>query len=209
MARARFKDSKMILGEGGTWHTLETCVWHSPFALSDFQDLSPLYNSLEEFFVKRLNVKKASPSLLINEVKRMADTPSPRVHDIRTRLIEIGMMLARTSIDESVSKALMSLKDTKFLPKKMNDGVSVLVGKTDDFAIADHHRYCDALADQDVLLEFDVHEVQILHVVFEHMGLTQRYLSAMVREVSMVGETLLEDEQLSQQLHAKAYALYW
>ncbi|KAH6212673.1 hypothetical protein HBI42_148920 [Parastagonospora nodorum] len=206
--KARFKESKMILGEGGTWHTLETCVWHSPFALSDFQDLSPLYNSLEEFFVKRLNVKKASPSLLINEVKRMAETPSPCVHDIRTRLIEIGMMLARTSINGSVSKALMSLKDTKFLPKKMNDGVSALVGKTDDFAIADHRRYCDALADQDVLLDFDVHEVQILHVVFEHMGLTQRYLSAMVREVSMVGETLLKDEQLSQQLHAKAYALY-
>ncbi|KAH4095486.1 hypothetical protein HBH46_167370 [Parastagonospora nodorum] len=206
--KARFKESKMILGEGDTWHTLETCVWHSPFALSDFQDLSPLYNSLEEFFVKRLNVKKASPSLLINEVKRMAETTSPRVHDIRTRLIEIGMMLARTSIDDSVSKALMSLKDTKFLPKKMNDGVLVLVGKTDDFAIADHRRYCDALADQDVLLDFDVHEVQILHVVFEYMGLTKRYLSAMVREVSMVGETLLKDEQLSQQLHAKAYALY-
>lgn len=199
----------MILGEDGTWHTLETCVWHSPFALSDFQDLSALYNSLEDFFVSRLNVKRASHSLLINEVKRMAETPSPRVHDIRTRLIEIGMMLARTSIGDSVSKALTNLKETMFLPKKISGGASVLVCKADDFAIADHQRYCDALADQDVLLDFDVHEVQILHVVFDHMGLTQRYLSSIVREVSVVGETLVEDEQLSQQLNVRACALYW
>jgi len=209
MTRTKFNESNMILGEDGTWHTLGTCVWHSPFTLSEFQDLSPLYKDLENFFVRRLNVKKASPSLLVNEVKRMTETPSLRVHDIRIRIIEIGMMLARTSISDSVSKALTNLKDTKFLPKKMSGGVSVLVGKADDFAIADHQRYSDALADQDVLLDFDVHEVQILHVVFNHMGLTHRYLSAMVREVSMVGETRLADGQLSQQLHARAYALYW
>jgi hypothetical protein len=51
--------------------------------------------------------------------------------------------------------------------------------------------------------------VQILHAVFQHMELTHRYLSATVKEVSTIGDTLLEDEQLSQQLRARAYALYW
>lgn len=158
--------------------------------------------------MRRLRVKKASAIMLINEVKRMAGEASPRLQEIRTRLIEIGMMLARTPIDDGTKRALNGLQDVKFLPK-MIAGTAVLVGIADNFAIPDHQRYSDALAAQDVLLDLQVHEVQSLHTVFLHLGLTQRYLSAIVKEVSTVGEGLTEDETLSKQLHAKAYALYW
>jgi hypothetical protein len=207
--RASFKEEKLVLGENGIWHTTATCLWQSPFTLTDFQDVSTIYNGLEDFFVRRLKVNKASPSMLINEVKRMAKETSPQAHIIRTRLVEIGMILARTPIEDSVSKSLESLKDAKFLPKKLDGGAAVLVGVADDFAISDHQRYGDAFADEDVLLDFGVHEVQSLHAIFQHMGMTHRYLSAAVREVSTVGDLLIEDEQLSQQLHDKAYALYW
>jgi hypothetical protein len=147
--------------------------------------------------------------MLINEVKRMAGEALPPIVQIRTRLIEIGMMLAKSSIDDNTLRALMSLREVDFLPKKVSGGTSVLVGVTDDFAILDHLRYGCALVGHDVLLDFGVDEVQILHVVFRHIGLTDRYLSSMVKEVSTVGENSNEDETLSSQLRAKAFALYW
>lgn len=146
--------------------------------------------------------------MLINEVKRMAEATPPRIDEVRTRLTEIGMLLAKTTIDESVARALNSLEEVNFLPK-VTGGTSVLVGVADDFAIADHPRYADAFAEHNVLLDFRVHEVQGLHNVFRHMGLTHRYLSAMVTEASAVGNECEEIESLSAQLRGKAYALYW
>lgn len=207
--RTAFNEKELVLGDDGTWYTLSKCLWGSPFALSGFQDLSTLYVGLEDFFVRRLKVKKATLSMLIAEVKRMAKATRPEIEQIRTRLIEIGMMLARTSIDESVSKALDSLKATKFLPQKLEDGTVTLVGIEDDFAIADHKRYSDAFASSHTLLDFEVHETQSLHSVFKYMGLTHRYLSSMVEEVSEIGENCVENEALSQQLQVKAYALFW
>lgn len=198
-----------MLGEDGSWHTRHTCLWSSAFPLAGFQDLSNIYPELESFFVSRLDIKKASSGMLIEEVHRMAGKPQPQISDIRLRLIEIGMMLARSSIDSSVARALDSLKDVKFLPKKSSDGTSTLVNVTNDFAIADHRRYGDALAGHGVLLDFQVDEVQILHVVFQHLGLTHRYLSTKVKEVSRVDADSSENETLSHQLQAKAYALYW
>jgi hypothetical protein len=177
--------------------------------LTGYQDLSTIYNGLEGFFVQRLRVKKASPSMLINEIKRMAEAEIPRISDIRTRLVEIGMMLANIAIDNSILKALESLKATKFLPKKASGGTTVLVGVSEDFAIPDHQRYSNALAGHNVLLDLQVHEVQTLHIVFMHLGLTDRYLSSTVKEVSTVGVDFSDDEPLSLQLQAKAYALYW
>ena len=84
-----------------------------------------------------------------------------------------------------------------------------LVGIEDDFAIADHNLYSDAFASSHTLLDFEVHETQSLHSVFKYMGLTHRYLSSMVEEVSEIGENCVENEALSQQLQVKAYALFW
>jgi hypothetical protein len=184
-------------------------LWKTPFAISGIQDLSIIYPSLEDFFIKRMLVKKATPSMLILEIKRMASQELPQISDIRKRLIEVGTLLARSKMDDNVSKALDALKEIKFLPKKIDEDVSALVGLADDFAIPDHQQYSEASAGRSVLLDFKVAEVQILHVIFSYLGLTQRYLSALVSEESMIGDETLEDETLSIQLREKAYALLW
>ncbi|KAH7070360.1 hypothetical protein BKA63DRAFT_605622 [Paraphoma chrysanthemicola] len=206
--KTAFAEKKLVFGENGCWHTLRTCLWRSPFGLEGFQDLSTIYPDLERFFVRKLGVKKASPSMLINEVKRMAEESEPRIGEIRTRLLEIGMMLNKTPVESSISRALDNLKEVKFLPKKQSQQPPVLVGVADDFAISDHARYGETLTSYDVLLDFQLHETQIMHTMFTHLGLTHRYLSAMVKEVSAVGELTLVDDQLSRELQLKAYGLY-
>ncbi|KAF1842835.1 uncharacterized protein K460DRAFT_367777 [Cucurbitaria berberidis CBS 394.84] len=203
-----FSEETMILGEDGSWHTRHTCLWRSPFPLTGFQDLSNIYPELEDFFVRHLRIKKASPGMLIDEVKRMANEAHPRISEIHRRLVEIGMLLAKTGVESSVARALDALKEVEFLPKKLADGTLILVDVEDDFAISDHPRYGNALSGHGVLLDFRVDEVQILHAVFQHLGLQSRYLSVMVQEVSRVGVDSSENESLSTELQSKAYALY-
>jgi hypothetical protein len=207
--RKLFSEKKMVLGDNYTWHELSTCLWRSSFALANFQDLSLIYGDLESFFVRRLRVKKASPSMLIKEVGRMAEERLPQIAELRTRLVDIGMMLTKIPVDDSIAQALTSLKEVKFLPKRVSAGASTLVAVTDDFAIADHERYCAAFAEHDVLLDFQLDEVSMLHPMFQRLGISHRYLSNVVEEISTVGEDSHVDEILSQQLVAKAYALYW
>lgn len=207
--RKQFSEKKMIFGDDHQWYTLSSCLWSSTFALVGFQDLTAIYNSLEPFFVRRLGVKKASLSMHIKEVKRMAGELQPQIGQITSRLVEIGMMLAARPVDDSIARALASLQEVKFLPMRMVDNTVVLVAAVDRYAIPDHERYRDAFSGHGVLLDFDVEEVQLLHPIFKHLRLTKRYLSNLVKEVSTVGDDTRVDNKLSRQLVAKAYALYW
>lgn len=207
--RTAFLGKALIFNENGTWHKLSTCLWECSFTLTDYLNVSTSYPDLEDFFVRRLRVKKADPSMLIDEVRRMVVRAKPNIADIRMRLIEIGMMMTKSPVDLSMHASLDALQEIAFLPKSLADGTSVLVSTTDDFAISDHQRYGDALGGYGVLLDFRVEEVQILHSLFVYLDLADRYLSVIVEEVSTVGADSVTNDELSEQLRAKAYALYW
>lgn len=164
-----------MLDEKGEWHSLDTCFWNSPSPLEGYVDLQATYPGLEKFFIKRMKTKKVSPAMLIGELKRMAEQKAPQVEDIRLRLIGIASLLIQSNIDFNIERALEELRTVRFLPKRQEDSKIVLIGMGDDFAISDHVRYGKALADRSILLDFDIYETQILHVVFQRLGLTSRY----------------------------------
>jgi hypothetical protein len=159
--------------------------------------------------VKQLRVKTASVSILVGQLTRLAKEQRPPVERMRQMLIEIGMMMARSGVDEKLSKALESLKKVKFLPIKVLNSIPALAGIDDDFAIPDHPRFARAFQGHSVILDLSLHESQILDSLFSHLGLVDRYLSNAVTETSVVGEGALESRVLSQELRAKAYALFW
>ncbi|ORY18241.1 hypothetical protein BCR34DRAFT_596464 [Clohesyomyces aquaticus] len=206
--REHFRQHRSLPDPDGIWHTLATCVWDPPFPLSGYQDLHSLYPDLEEFFTKRLKIKKVNLVMMIGEIKRMAEHPEPRIEEIRLRLIETGRIFAKSVVDSNVARALQNLEEVKFLPKRVTNNALILVGVRDEFTILDHPRYGKALASHGVMLHFTIEETQILHVLFRHLLLTRRYLSVAVAEESSVeGEVALDDE-LSRQFRDKAYALY-
>jgi hypothetical protein len=124
-------------------------------------------------------------------------------------LIEIGTMMARSGVDDKLSKALEGLKKVNFLPIKVLNNTPALAGIDDDFAIPDHPRFERAFQGHLVILDLSLDESQILDSLFRHLGLADRYLSNAVKETSVVGEGALESRVLTQELRAKAYALFW
>lgn len=147
--------------------------------------------------------------MLVNELRGMAIEREPRIEDIRRQLIHVGGIIARSGIDEPLSRALNDLMGVPFLPKRTVDGTLELVSVQDDFAILDHDRFGAAFADHYVLLNFERNDVQILDTMFKYMSLTRRYLSVSVKERSTVSEDAVPSEALGQSLQAKAYALFW
>lgn len=197
------------MGVNDVWHKLDTCVWQSPFRLSGKEDLSLVYPDLEDVFVKRFKVKKVKSHMLINEISKMVEKDAPDYTEVKERLLRIGMILAKSFLDQAAKDALEKLALMKFLPMRLSDGSAVLVDKLAVYAIADHARYANAWAGKGILLDFTVEEVQILNVMFNYLALGHRYLSTLVTERSAVGEEMQEDTGLSQQLQNEAYALYW
>jgi hypothetical protein len=159
--------------------------------------------------VKRLKVKKVTPGMLVDEIAKMVNKKTPNYDRIRKRLIDVGMVLAKTELDEATQNALDALLEIEFLPKRSANGNTTLLAAYDHYAIADHTRYASAFAEQNILLDFSVEEVQIMNVMFEHIGVKERYLSSLVVEESTVEDGAEEDDDLSHQLQAKSYALYW
>jgi hypothetical protein len=51
--------------------------------------------------------------------------------------------------------------------------------------------------------------MQTMNSVFMRLGLSHRYLSQLIKEVSTIGDDVQGDEGLTLQLQMKAYALYW
>jgi len=118
-------------------------------------------------------------------------------------------MLTTTKLDKATKDSLSDLAASKFLPKRLVGGGTTLLSRHDAYAIRDHARYCSAFEEHDILLDFSVEEVQIMNVMFTHIGVKRYYLSSLVVEKSTVEDDSEEDGALTQQLQAKAYALYW
>ncbi|KAF2449759.1 hypothetical protein P171DRAFT_405262 [Karstenula rhodostoma CBS 690.94] len=180
----------------------------SPFPLAGYAELSQIYPDLEDFFVKQLGVDKANPSMLIEEINKMAKKDSPNVDIIGKRLIDVGRLVLKSGFDLTLSKAIARLAEVKFLPKPAENGCKTLVGKSDDFCIDDHRRFATAFKHCGILLDFSAEEVHVLSTLFEHLGLSDKYLSRAVREESAVGEEIIEHEASAKAFRSKAYALY-
>lgn len=207
--RETFQDDELVFDGNEAWHKLDTCYWSSPYPIAGYVDLQSTYPKHENFFTKRLGVKRVSLPMLIREVEKMAGQKYPKIADIQLRLVEVGRILAKNDFDQDTLEALESLRKVSFLPKRLTEGKRALVGIEDDFAIIDNPRYGKALADHGILLDFDIHETQMMHVMFQHYGLTSRYLSVAVNEQSTISGDSLENFSMSRLLQVKAYALYW
>ncbi|OCK75451.1 hypothetical protein K432DRAFT_429408 [Lepidopterella palustris CBS 459.81] len=203
-----FNKKKLLLSCQG-WSAPSSCYWESPNPLVEYQGLNSLYPNLKSLFVEGLGVQIASADFFVEELIKLVEEPSPWVQRIRGIILEIGLRITKTTVDERLADSLQALRKVKFFPIKSQGNASVLLkGLDDDFAIPNHDRFNKAFQGESILLDFSLRETQILHPLFEYFGLLDKCLSVAVKEQSEVPEGAMEDQALSQKLRAKAYALY-
>lgn len=146
--------------------------------------------------------------MLVDDLIEMIKKDDKDIEGIRKQLLTIGRIAKKEKMDGDFSEALERLQKVAFLPMKKDNAV-ILVGIEYPFAISDHDRFGTAFKNCDILLDFNPAETSILDPIFQHLDLTDRYLSAAVEEVSDVGGDVEESQLLAEPLRQKAYALYW
>src|SRR5437667_8991387 len=116
----RALNEKELVFTGRKWCTLSSCLWASPFRISRCEVIGNLYSDLEGFFVTKLRVKTASASMLVKQLTKLAKSQHPPVEKMRQMLVEIGMMIAKSRVDDMFLKGLEELRKVKFLPIKVH-----------------------------------------------------------------------------------------
>jgi hypothetical protein len=168
-----------------------------------------LYGELKTFFVDHLLIKDANAILLIKQISLLAKETCPNGQQIRQLILEAGMLLQKSQMDDELSKALNELAELAFLPVRCSDGDVRLRKPTDAFAIHDHVRYFAVFSKHPIFLDFSIEDSRKLHRLFSLMRIDHRYLSNMVKEISVVGTRAELSTVLSENLKKRAYALYW
>ena len=158
------------------------------------------YQGLEKFFVNRMLVHKPNIPLLVEAVLVVANQKTPQIQEIKDLIKELNSFGPH-------APDLDRLNGAPILPIKGTDGVIRLVKATDAFAIVDRVHYLELFADKIPVMDYSREETHRLEAFFSALGLEQRYMSRLVRELSMVNGAS-NDVALSAEMRRKAYSIF-
>jgi hypothetical protein len=166
--------------------------------------LEPLYPDLAELFVDYFGVPKLNFALAYQQLVEVGSTV-PTIAYAKNLLWSLAALLAadnesRPSFGDEASLC-------RVFPVKLPDGSTRLLSAIDNFAIVDRQHYALYLKDKIKVLDFSMDEVRRLKPFIKWTGLTDRYLSRLVAERTVVEDDLCAmDRPLTRNLVGKAGA---
>ncbi|KAL2441693.1 hypothetical protein ABEF95_016142 [Exophiala dermatitidis] len=202
--REEFNGNRLIY-VGQKWLKPSECLWNCTVAISGRQPLDQVYDRLKEFFVKKLKVKTMNINVLLQELGRTAEKPSPDVDEVKRIILTVGELLASDPEVEVNEKQLRNLEKTAFLPVRGPKGLD-LFSVDQAFAINDHQRYGQLFENQAKILDFGHEKMTSLYPLFKLLDLEDRFLSGLVVPKTTVDQSTAH-EALGYYIRDRAYAL--
>jgi hypothetical protein len=165
-------------------------MWSSTTKIQGRISLNEVYPDLEEFFVDFLGVARLTLDMAYNELKSKGDSvPAPSIQEINANIFALNSLLQARSVSDS-SPNPRELLNCKVLPVRyptVDGQIDVrLTAPSTDFAIVDREFLHEAFASQIKLLDFTLDETRRLRPFIDWLGLSGRYLSVVVKEISTV-----------------------
>ena len=177
--------------------------------MTEVEVIGPLYPDLMSFFQGRLRIKVATASMMIKELCKLATSKNIAIDKIKEALLKIGRFVAKEDHDEKMDDALEELKLLPFIPVIASQGACGRARPTDAFVVNDHDRYFRAFHGQVDFVDISQEDSHTVSMLFDMLDIGSKYLSKSVREESAIGDDVNEDDLLTDELRAKAYALFW
>lgn len=166
--------------------------------------LESFYPDLSELFVDYLGVPKLNFTLVYQQLLDIGSN-SPDISSAKNLLWSLSVLLAASNESRPAFGDEASL--CRAFPVRMPDGTTRLLTALDNFAIIDRQHYAQALKDKIKVLDFTLDEVRRLKPLISWAGLTNRYLSRLVAERTVVEDDLCTmDRPLTRDLVRKAAA---
>ena len=186
------------------WAKISECLWSNATEIRGKFNLNAYYDDdLENFFLDFLGVERLHFSIVYDELLGV-DPQATSVEKVKDLLWSLNSFLGKEHQKASPERLLKK----PILPIRYPDGSVRLVSTAVDFAIIDRQSYGEEFRNKVKTLDFNHSEVHKLQAFLRWAIIELRYLSHLVKELSVVesGVTYpLSDSKL--QVKAKAHAL--
>jgi len=169
--------------------------------------LESLYPDLAGLFVDYFGVPKLDFALAYKQLVKIGSTV-PTIAYAKNLLWSLTALL--TTDNESRPSFGETANLCHVFPVNLPDGSTRLLTALDDFAIIDRQHYALHFKDKIKILDFSMEEVRRLKPFIKWAGLTDRYLSRLVTERTVVGDgPHVMDKPLTHDLVCKVGAFVW
>jgi len=201
-----FDDEELIYASSNQskqWFKISECVWSSKGITLGKPCLEPLYPDLAGLFVDYLGVPKLNFTLAYQQLTEIGST----IPTIAYAKNVLWSLAASLTTDEPRPFFGDKANTCHVFPVNLPDGRTRLLTALDNFAIIDRQDYAPYLKDKIKVLDFSIDEVRRLKSFIEWAGLTDRYLSRLVTERTVVEDEICAiDKLLTRDLVRKAGA---
>ncbi|RYP23520.1 hypothetical protein DL765_001034 [Monosporascus sp. GIB2] len=208
--KSKFESGALIFypcgGEGQTWwYKPSQCLWSAPTQLRGKVNLSSQYDDeLQDFFVGTIGVRELDAAMIYNELLNI-DTATAAVGHIKDLIWSLNSQLQMEPLDAPPE----ALLQRRILPVRYADGQVRLCSIAKDFAIVDRKKLGAVFQDRIETLDVTMTEVRQLQPFIEWSGLGGRYLSHLVKEITLLDSGVRAPiSDPIQDIRKKAYALY-
>ncbi|KAK5625070.1 hypothetical protein RRF57_000786 [Xylaria bambusicola] len=172
--------------DSGSWYTVSQCIWSTAVHIQGRVPLKELYPDLEEFFTDLLGVSRLTLEMAYEDLKVKGNSnPEPPIQEVKDTIFAFNALLQSSSTSTPRLDPTELLKSKIFPIRYPQRSVKLKVGST-DFAIVDRELYYEAFASQIKLLDFNLDETRRLDPFINWLGLSRRYLSVAVKEISTI-----------------------
>lgn len=187
------------------WVRPSECIWSSATEIQDRTSLNTYYDDkLEDFFVDILGVPRLDVNMVYDELLRVhpSRTTGKQVKDL---IWQMNALLREGEEPNGTSEKLLRIP---VLPVRYANGDVKLCSSENEFAIIDRRPLEELFRGKVKFLDFNLGEVHKLEPFLSWAGLRGRFLSRLIREISVVeGYSAFPISDSSRDIAQKAQAL--
>lgn len=183
------------------WFPPTSCMWTKSTRIAGKVAIAVDFPSLEDFFVRDLEVQEPDKSTYIMELETLCRVDSaPSILQVKDLLWEINSY-------EPSTRDVDILKPLSFLPIKEATGELRLHNVKDVFVLFDRQGHTETFQGKVASLDFDIEDIRLLRPIIDGLGLASRYTSKLAEKESCAPDAVLEPS-LSRDLQSRAHAIF-
>ncbi|KAJ3572163.1 hypothetical protein NPX13_g5141 [Xylaria arbuscula] len=192
IGRRPFETEALIYVPNNTatcWYNVSQCIWSTATQIQGRAPVNELYPDLERFLTDFLGVARLTLQMAYDELKLKGNSePAPAVQEVKDAIFAFNSLLQSASASPNALDPDV-LFESRIFPTRHPHGPIELKAATTDFAIVDRELYYKVFAPQVKLLDFTLEEIRRLEPFISWLGIDDRYLSVVVKEISTVEVT--------------------
>ncbi|KAH8702222.1 hypothetical protein BGW36DRAFT_289384 [Talaromyces proteolyticus] len=203
--RNEFEEHELIYiptEQNEAWVAPTSCVWTEASNVGRQYGIEAIYSNLANLFTENLHIQTPTIATYVEQLELLAAQDSPSVAEIKHTINCINEL-------SPTRNSLKGLRQLICLPVHISGAEIRLMRPSDVFFVADRREYEKLFREKVPVLDFSLEEIHAIYPFLTALRLTDRYMSVVVQETTMVRRrSESPSTSLSQVFRAKSKAFF-